>query len=131
MASHEATKKTAQQLDDEIEEALELAQIAERQRMNDELGKLSPREQELVLSAQEISEFGEILRNAGLHIDHKGRGTNGRLEIYGKPTYQLREVLKRYGFRFDGASKRWTKPKDYTRKDIDYLTLYRDLVGRL
>jgi hypothetical protein len=130
--------KTASQLDADIrvalhEDKLEREREGERAKLTEDFNKLSPRNQEVVLRVQEIAAFGEMLTARGLHMKHLGRGKNGRIEIWGKPTYQLRDVLKKYGFYFDGSTKRWNRPTDYSARpsDIDYLTFYNDLVRKL
>ena len=122
--------KTATQLESEIDDALaESQRERERAQLTEYIGKLPQREQEMALRVQEIAALGDILKSIGLHIKTEGRGRFGFIRIWGKPTYKLRDVLKKWGFRFN-PDKSWLRPTDYTKKpgDIDYLAFYNDLV---
>lgn len=116
--------KTSKQLDDEIAEAL---RDEENRRLAKDIAKMSQHEQELVLRVQEIAALADELKAAGLRFEHPTR----KIVVSGPPTYKLRDVLKRYGFRFDGTTKRWSRSTNYAKDDLDYLTFYNDLVRRL
>lgn len=97
--------------------------------MHEEVRALSPRLQELVLRTQELAALGDELKRGGLRLDH---GRDGVLRARGK-TYEVKDVLKKHGFKFDGGSKEWTRRYAPTARygDIDYLSLYADLIKKL